>query len=287
MKWLGNCGALLPSALLTGILVAASVDAAGATRQIPAGATTSIRSDSPGVDQIQYPEFASDALDSDAIGGFGAAGTFNRSRPGRKVGMLSRTSLDTPVVATSLLAGSNPELGLSFDGLNHRQQRLANGGNQFSVEPPDQGLCVGNGYVVEATNSVLRVFDTSGNALTAVQALNPFFGYAAAINRTTGAYGADVIDPICHYDPDNNRFVVAITTLHRVGTTSAFNGKNTIDVAVSNTGDPTGTWTVYYIPAQNDGTDGTLTTVARSTAPRPVRASRTTRTSAATKTAST
>ncbi len=32
-----------------------------------------------------------------------------------------------------------------FNGVNHRDQRLANGGNQFSVEPPDQGMCVGNG----------------------------------------------------------------------------------------------------------------------------------------------
>ena len=158
---------------------------------------------------------------------------------------------------SSSVAGSNPQLSLSFAGLNHRDQRLADGGNQFSVEPPDQALCVGNGYVVEAVNSVLRVFDTSGHALTDVQALNPFFGYASAINRTTGEVGADVIDPICHYDADNQRFVVAITTLHHVGTTNDFSGKNTIDVAVSNTGNPTGDWTIYHIPAQNDGADGT------------------------------
>ncbi|MDB6044060.1 MAG: hypothetical protein JWM63_2611 [Gammaproteobacteria bacterium] len=249
MKRFLNRGALPPFALLVGILVVASANAAGTTRQIPAGATSSMRADSPGTDQLQYPELMPDALASDA------PGNFNRPRHGR--GKLPKHPLDTPIVPTSLLAGGNPELSLSFDGLNHRQQRLANGGNQFSIEPPDQALCVGNGFVVEATNSVLRVFDTNGTALTAVQALNPFFGYAAAINRTTGAFGADVIDPICHYDPDNNRFVVAITTLHHVGTTGDFNGKNTIDVAVSNTGDPTGSWTIYYIPAQNDGTDGT------------------------------
>src|SRR5262249_27421670 len=55
-------------------------------------------------------------------------------------------------------AKSNPELITTFEGLNFNQQRFANGGNQFSVEPPDQALCVGNGYVVESTNSVLRVF---------------------------------------------------------------------------------------------------------------------------------
>jgi hypothetical protein len=49
---------------------------------------------------------------------------------------------------------------------------------------------------------------------------------------------------------------VATTTLGSLPDGS-FTGKNTIDVAVSNTGDPTGTWTVYKIPAQNDGTDGT------------------------------
>jgi hypothetical protein len=249
MKCFLKRGALPPLALLVGICVVASANAAGTTRQIPAGATSSMRADSPGADQLQYPELMPDALASDA------PGNFNRSRPGR--GKLPKHPLDTPIVPTSVLAGGNPELSLSFNGLNHRQQRLANGGNQFSIEPPDQALCVGNGFVVEATNSVLRVFDTNGTALTAVQALNPFFGYAAAINRTTGAVGADVIDPICHYDPDNNRFVVAITTLHHVGTTNAFNGRNTIDVAVSNTGDPTGSWTIYYIPAQNDGTEGT------------------------------
>ena len=38
------------------------------------------------------------------------------------------------------------ELGLNFSGLNFFNQRFdADGGNQFSVEPPDQGLCVGNG----------------------------------------------------------------------------------------------------------------------------------------------
>jgi hypothetical protein len=181
----------------------------------------------------------------------------NRPRPGFKNGKFPKKPLDAPTVPSSAVAGSNPELALGFDGLNHRDQRLANGGNQWSLEPPDQGLCVGNGYAVETVNSVIQVWDTNGNALTGVSDLNTFFGYPAAINRTTGAYGPAVIDPQCYYDPDNSRFVVNVTTLYHVGTTSAYNGKNSIDVAVSNTGDPTGLWTIYHIPAQNDGTDGT------------------------------
>jgi len=148
------------------------------------------------------------------------------------------------------------DAALTFAGLNHRDQRLANGGNQFSLEPPDQALCVGGGFVVEATNSVLRVFNPSGAPLTGVQDLNTFFQYPAAINRTTGAIGPRVIDPVCLFDPDFQRFVVVITTLGTLPN-GTFTGKNTIDVAVSNTADPTGTWSVYKVPAQNDGTDGT------------------------------
>ena len=59
-------------------------------------------------------------------------------------------------------AKSNPQLKGSFEGLNLFQQRYARGGNQFTVEPPDQALCVGNGHVLEAVNDVLNVYDKTG-----------------------------------------------------------------------------------------------------------------------------
>src|SRR3954471_16261287 len=61
---------------------------------------------------------------------------------------------------TGKKAKSNPKFNSGFEGLNLYQQRYARGGNQFSVEPPDQGMCAGNGYVVEAVNDVLNVYDT-------------------------------------------------------------------------------------------------------------------------------
>jgi len=221
------------------------------TRQIPAGGTTNIKSTTFGVEGLQEPELRPGLSE----GGEGSV-SFNRTRPGYKNGKFPKKPLDAPVVPSSDLANSNPELALSFDGLNHREQRLANNGNQFSLEPPDQALCVGNGFLVEATNSVLRVWNTSGSQLTGVQDLNTFFGYPAAIDRNTFIFGPSVIDPVCYFDSVNQRFIVAITTLHSTPE-GDFTGKNTIDVAVSNTSDPTGAWTVYYIPAQNDGTDGT------------------------------
>src|SRR5260370_13902311 len=105
---------------------------------------------------------------------------------------------------------SNPALNQSFDGLNFRQQRLANRGNQFRVEPPDQGLCAGNGFVVEAVNDVLRVFDTAGNPVLGVIDLNTFFGYAPAIVRSTGKVGPFVTDPSCYFDPDTQRWFVVV-----------------------------------------------------------------------------
>jgi hypothetical protein len=83
-----------------------------------------------------------------------------------KRGQFPPKPLAHPVVASQGLAGSNPELEASFDGLTSRDQRLANGGNQFSVEPPDQALCVANGSVLESVNTVIRVRDTAGANLT-------------------------------------------------------------------------------------------------------------------------
>ena len=131
----------------------------------------------------------------------------------------------------------------SFDGLNFHDQRFANNGNQFSVEPPDQGLCAGNGYVLESVNDVLRVFDTKGNPLIGVVDLNTFYGYAAAINRAGKpvTYGPSITDPSCYFDQDTQRWFQLALTLDRASPTStALSGKNHLDLAVSNTAESIG-----------------------------------------------
>lgn len=150
---------------------------------------------------------------------------------------------------------------VSFDGLNHRQQRFANGGNQFSLEPPDQGLCVGNGKVMEIINDVVQVYDPSGTPLLnggdAVD-LNTFFGYSKAqVNRTTGIQGPFVTDPSCYYDKDTDRWYADELTLGVVGRTGAFTGGNHLSIAVSVTNNPIGDWVIYRLPVQDDGTNGT------------------------------
>jgi hypothetical protein len=154
---------------------------------------------------------------------------------------------------------NRPNLALGFDGLTFRDQRLANGGNQFSIEPPDQGLCVGNGFVVETVNDVLRVFDTGGQALTPPVDLNTFYGYAAAIDRATGELGPSITDPSCYFDAQTQRWFHVVLTLDRVGTTSDLSGTNHLDIAVSATSSPLGAWNIYRLPVQDDGTEGTPT----------------------------
>jgi hypothetical protein len=194
--------------------------------------------------------------DADGTGGTGGFTGTNRTVLGASQGN------GRPVKAAAR-AKSNPVLGVHFDGLNFHDQRFANGGNQFSVEPPDQGMCAGNGYVVEAVNDVLQVYDSSGNALLnsahAVD-LNSFLGYAPAIVRSgpnVGQRGPSVTDPSCLYDAAIGRFVLVALTLDHIGFTAALSGTDHLDIAVSDTGNPTGTWTIYRLPVQNDGTQGT------------------------------
>jgi len=166
-------------------------------------------------------------------------------------------------------AKSDPGFVTGFEGLNLYQQRYARGGNQFTVEPPDQALCVGNGYTVEAVNDVFNVYGSAGGSRlpdnTAANAvsgfprdvhhavdLNSFLGYAPAIDRTTGVRAQNVTDPTCIYDAQTQRFYLVVLTLE-----SRPNGSltlvNHLDLAVSQTADPTRSWSIYKIDVTNDG----------------------------------
>jgi len=174
--------------------------------------------------------------------------------------------------ASGKKAKSNPTFNFGFEGLNHYQQRYTRGGNQFSLEPPDQGMCVGNGFVVEVVNDVFNVYNTSGqsvlpdNTATNVVAgfprnvnhavdLNSFYGYPPAINRSTGIRGQFVTDPSCIYDAATQRFFMVVLTLEVVPTSGAFTTVNHLDLAVSQTSNPTGSWNIYRIDVTNDGTN--------------------------------
>ncbi|HET9726887.1 MAG TPA: hypothetical protein VFP28_08215, partial [Gemmatimonadales bacterium] len=89
--------------------------------------------------------------------------------------------------------------------------------------------------------------------------LNTFYGYAAAIDRTHPSLprGPSHTDPICFFDPDTQRFFHVVLTLDHVGTTANLSGTNHLDIAVSQTSNPTGAWNLFKLPVQNNGTEGT------------------------------
>jgi hypothetical protein len=139
-----------------------------------------------------------------------------------------------------------------FPGLTNFQQRNAGTGiftnSQFNVEPPDQGLCVGNGFVLEAINDALAVYDTQGNLLAGPTPQNQFFGLHPEVIRTTTppVFGEFTTDPRCLHDPGTDRWFATISETDTDGFTSH------IIIAVSKTNNPTGSWFIFSLDVTFD-----------------------------------
>jgi hypothetical protein len=163
-----------------------------------------------------------------------------------------------PVVSTDFIVPFQGVGFYGFNGLSHIDQREANNGNQFSIEPPDQGLCAGNGYVIETVNNVIQVYDTQGHTLAGVEDMNTFFGLAPAVVRgtTTSVIGPFLSDPRCYYDRPTHRWFVT-ELMEDSGNNPGATGRNFNLIAVSQTSHPTGAFTVFLYDVTDDGADGT------------------------------
>ncbi|MBA3945592.1 MAG: hypothetical protein H0X37_13625 [Herpetosiphonaceae bacterium] len=147
-----------------------------------------------------------------------------------------------------------------FNGISHLDQRNASSGNQFSLEPPDQALCVGSGFILEGVNDALRTYTTDGTPVSDVTAINAFFGLPPNINRTPGAtniYGPFVSDPKCYFDPATSRFFVTTLEIDVDPATGNFATNSHTLIAVSQSSDPRGLFSLYSLDTTNDGTNGT------------------------------
>ena len=76
---------------------------------------------------------------------------------------------------------------------------VTNFGAEF--EPPDQGLCVGNGFVLEPVNSAYTFYRTNGSVVAGPFNVNVLFG--DGLTQFTS-------DPRCYYDPAANRWIATI-----------------------------------------------------------------------------
>ncbi|MGA7926306.1 MAG: hypothetical protein WCA20_09930, partial [Candidatus Sulfotelmatobacter sp.] len=122
----------------------------------------------------------------------------------------------------------------------------------FDIEPPDQGLCAGNGFVVEANNlGEIQVFDTALHRASAVIPLD------TVMDLTSRGWSSGG-DPSCVYDYDNGghwfftEFVSSTSEVSGGTFAGCFAGvANTCyeGIAVTDGSSPYGPYSVYFVNA--------------------------------------
>jgi hypothetical protein len=128
-------------------------------------------------------------------------------------------------------------------GLNARDQGVTHG---FDVEPPDQGMCAGNGSVLEIVNLVMKVYSQSNfSGVNQAMALETFFGQPFAFGITPGTDITVQGDPKCYFDAATQRWFISQLDIDFTTNTSK------IWIAVSQSADPTGSYNLFSI----DNTD--------------------------------
>ena len=155
------------------------------------------------------------------------------TRPTRPTGNAGNASNITAPSSTLANAPAGALLE-NFNGVGSRNSAKVNFGAEF--EPPDQGLCVGNGFVIEPVNSAYTIYTTKGQVVAGPFNVNKLYNEG---------YKQFTSDPRCFYDKTTNTWfaiILFISSNNQVGRT---------DLAVNTSGDPTKPWTVYHI----DGTD--------------------------------
>ncbi len=138
-----------------------------------------------------------------------------------------------PAAAASAAAVTSSLLE-NFNGTSSNDSRKANFNQQF--EPPDQGLCVGNGFVLEPVNSAFRIFKTNGHSLIGPTNVNDLFDQGSTQFTS---------DPRCYYDPTTNTWFATILFLS--GGEIPDGKSSQLDIAVNSSGNPENIWTQYQI----------------------------------------
>jgi hypothetical protein len=128
----------------------------------------------------------------------------------------------------------------NFNGVSSLDSEVTNFNAEF--EPPDQGLCVGNGFVVEPVNSALTIYRTTGSVVLGPLNVNDLF------NEGPTEFTSD---PRCYFDKSTNTWIATILFINSANTESR------TDIAINRSGNPTTPWTVYHLEATDDGTSAT------------------------------
>lgn len=136
---------------------------------------------------------------------------------------------DSDNALTQFSAEQMPAPILNFDGLSSNDTAAAYG---FRAVPPDTTGDVGPNNYVQAVNLLVRIFDKSGNPQTPPFKLSSLF---APLN--TSCSRRDDGDPIVMYDQLADRWILSAFC--------TFQPPFRQMIAISQTGDPTGSYFVY------------------------------------------
>jgi hypothetical protein len=117
-----------------------------------------------------------------------------------------------------------------FEGLSNTDNMNA---TSLDLSQPDPQLAVGQEKVVELTNVLGRVFNRSGGTLQTFT-INDFF------DITPGHFAFN--SRIIYDDPSGRFFAVSASYFNRPGSPD----EGGLHLAVSQTGDPSGAWSVYH-----------------------------------------
>ena len=157
----------------------------------------------------------------------------------------------TPSGMSSSGAGS---LLANFNGTSSRDSATTNFNQEF--EPPDQGLCVGNGFAMDMVNSAYTIYKQNGSVVNGPFNVNGPFD--EGLTEFTS-------DPRCYYDPTTNTWFATILFISGGDFGSTFGESSHLDIAVNSPngptvngtpGDPTNPWIVYQIDTTDAGGNG-------------------------------
>jgi len=145
-----------------------------------------------------------------------------------------------PASAATLGAAATTSSPLvNFNGVSSRDSQFTNYEQTF--EPPDQGLCEGNGFVLEAVNSAYSIYSTTGNSLRGPFNINDLFNVGGKEFTS---------DPRCWFDPTTKTWFATILFINDSSTASS------LLIAVRHNPDPRGLWNEYSIDTTNLGGNG-------------------------------
>ncbi len=129
-----------------------------------------------------------------------------------------------------------------YEGLGYRDEFPE------SWQPPDPVCAAGPNHVLEAVNDDFTVLDKRGRVVLDDGAGNHSLDFNSFFGTIPGSEEVDWFDPRCLYDESSGRFFLAVAGLDLLEFDESW-----FAVAVSNTSDPTGTWTIHGTRTDRDG----------------------------------